>query len=250
MRPRILALVGGAALVAAIAVAIVLLSGGSSESSLARAAGNLDHQSVHTQFRIAPVSGGGDSIAGSAVTSADGTKTRIQAHAAYEGKNFELTLVRIGSDVWVASNEYAGKLPSGKRWLHGRGVGSEPGMSVSEFADFLRSAADVSEKGKTEIRGRQVTEYAGTFSAKKLARQAGGARAKRVLANLGDRDMTVPIQAWLDDRDRPVRMNLTVDAGGAGPIKATIDVVAYGAPVDVQPPPAAETAETSELKGG
>ena len=119
-------------------------------------------------------------------------------------------------------------------------------MTPTEFAEFLSETGDVSKKGQTVIRGQKVTEYAGTISAQKLAKRAD---AQQLLKSLGGSDMDLPIQAWLDSSGRPVRMVMTVDAGAnVGKMRSTMDVVGYGKPITVNAPPAAQTAEQSELK--
>ncbi len=139
MRSRILALAGAAAVVAAIAVAILLLSGGSSDSSLAQAAEHLNRQSVSMEFRIEPVNPSEDFVmAGTTAASADGRQARIYMHAQYQGKDIELTTLKRGSDVWVASNQFDGKLPGGKRWVHGAVTSSTQGVTPTEFAEFLQ----------------------------------------------------------------------------------------------------------------
>src|SRR4051812_46072982 len=138
MRSRILALVGAAAVVAAVAVAILLLSGGSSDTSLAQAAEHLQRQSIVMEFRMEPVNRNEDFVmAGNTATSADGRQARIYVHAQYEGKDIEFTTLKVGSDVWVASNQFDGKLPNGKRWVHGGVPANTQAVTPSQFAEFL-----------------------------------------------------------------------------------------------------------------
>jgi hypothetical protein len=120
-------------------------------------------------------------------------------------------------------------------------------MTPTDFGDFLKHAGDVRDKGETTVNGTRVTHYAGTVSANELAEDTGGETAKRMRTLLAGKDIDLPIEAWVDERDRPVRIAVNVDAPD-GSIRMTTDILEYGVPIDVEAPPAAEVAEQGDVR--
>ena len=59
---------------------------------------------------------------------------------------------------------------------------------------------------------------------------------------------TVQVDAWVGPDGRPVRASAKADTS-FGPVEVVVDLVAYDREVQVQAPPASQTADLSRLKG-
>jgi hypothetical protein len=62
----------------------------------------------------------------------------------------------------------------------------------------------------------------------------------------------VPVDVWIDDQDRVVKMQMSVQFPGfggtkGGSIEMTIEITEFGVPVDVPAPPAEEVVPIGEL---
>ena len=248
--------IGGAAVAVLALVAVAVLALGSGQSSLARAAERLDGQNVRTQIQLGVSEDGEDwAMSGPAVMDAEGSRIRMDAKmtSGDDPEAIERTLLMIGDEIWVGGKGLEQVLPEGKRWIHSVDTsGASNTMTMSEFASFLKDADEIEDKGETDIRGIRVTHYAGQVNAREVAKETGGKTAKRFADLLGDRDLFIPVEAWIDDEGRPQRLSATMDAGGNS-MSYTADILEYGVPVDVQPPPKdewIEEEEFDELTGG
>jgi hypothetical protein len=189
-----------------------------------------------TVVAVIVLSGGGPSLAAAAdKVGSESVKLKFDVSMAVAGEN-------------VMSSDDLPPLPEGKRWVHLELGSSTPNaMTPSDFAEFLKNAGDVEDKGQGTINGKRVTHYAGTVSTNELAQDTGGETAKRMKALLAGQDIDLPIEAWIDEDNRPVRMAVNLEAKD-GTVKITTDILEYGVPVDVQAPPAAEVAERKDLR--
>ena len=128
---------------------------------------------------------------------------------------------------------------------------------------MLRGADSVVTVGTEDIRGTQTTHYRLVIDIEKAiaAAPASTRDAMTKLANLYT-VKTFPMDVWLDSQGRVNRFQQTIDpstihlpAGvsaqnnpfAAGPITMTYDMYDFGAPVDVQVPPADQTTDLSQL---
>jgi hypothetical protein len=142
-------------------------------------------------------------------------------------------------------------LPKGKTWVHADQ--STPGMLNAlvavDYVDFHTHAIDVREQGTAVLRGQKVTIYSGAFDTAKWARETEGETAQQFAA-LAETNPRLPVKVWLDEEGRPARIATDIRSGDGGRTKAMVDILEWGVPVDVQPPPAAQIAEASELSAG
>lgn len=246
---RTLIVSGAIVAVAAVFVAVVFVTG--RESSLARAAENLDGQNVRMHVTLGYVQDGEEfSMVGTSVQSADGSQARMDVDTLYEGQDEPLpqTYMSIGDDLWVGGKGFEALLPEGKRWIYTVDATAMPQtMTLSEFADFLTEADGIEDKGETVVRGTPATHYQGRVSIRDLAEKSDGAYAKRVAAALRDEDVTLPLEAWISGEGKLVRMALTVD-GGKDSFSMTADILEYGASTaTIKAPPKDETISEAEF---
>ncbi|HSE56458.1 MAG TPA: hypothetical protein VLB03_12050 [Nocardioidaceae bacterium] len=109
--------------------------------------------------------------------------------------------------------------------------------------EILASGATVDEQGRDTVDGVATTRYAFTLDvAAALADPPEGtaepSTALRELANQGV--TTVSYTVWLDDDDLPRRFEMTQQTSG-GPLTAKGTYAGWGQPVDIDPPPSAQT---------
>jgi hypothetical protein len=67
-------------------------------------------------------------------------------------------------------------------------------------------------------------------------------RGKYFEEKLGDRDLHIPIEAWIGEDGRPARIAVNLQSESI-----TADILEFGVPVDVEAPPASETISEAEF---
>ncbi len=164
-------------------------------------------------------------------------------------------------------------IPAGKSWLKldvnalaqsfgaGRsgGLGGLGGIDPSQAVDALRGvSSDVKEVGKETVRGVETTHYRVQLDLAKAVDQVPPDlrdRVKRGLDALGSG--TIPADVWIG-ADGVLR-KLTMTMGGSKPggvgnkavnETVTFELFDFGASVEVQAPPADQTADFSDMLGG
>ncbi|MFD4573809.1 hypothetical protein ACFWNK_14825 [Streptomyces sp. NPDC058417] len=121
-----------------------------------------------------------------------------------------------------------------------------PNQSVK----LLLASGDVRRVGEETVRGERATHYAGTVEVADLAAHGSGLTAsqladlKRQLEQAGV--TTERVDIWVNDRDLLVKK---VEKGDTtnGPYSQTAYYSDYGVGVDVEEPPAGDTADFTEL---
>lgn len=163
-------------------------------------------------------------------------------------------------------------LPEGKRWLSMdlEAVGEQAGLDLSQLMqagtsdpsrslEVLRGVAEdeVEEVGTEEVRGESTTHYRAAIDMDEAIQQMPEDVREdfRALMVEGGFPDTLPVDVWIDGDGLPRRYVLSYEMtppGAGSPIQQTVtmEMFDYGAEVDVQPPPAEETVDASELGGG
>jgi hypothetical protein len=178
-----------------------------------------------------------------------------------------------GTDVYVGSSLFAGKLPGGARWMKldlarfGAASGIDPAQLLggqsnpAQFLEYLKaSGGSVQIVGQESVRGVQTTHYHGTIDLKKAAtvlteHAPSGALRKAFeaqVAKLGLANM--PVDVWVDSHHlvRRIQLSLSVPAGGQrASMNMTIELFNFGGTPSVTAPSASETFDaTSTALGG
>jgi hypothetical protein len=155
------------------------------------------------------------------------------------------SLIKVGKRRWLASDDLRGRLPKGKRWIDETDVAGAPNALVPyDFLDFLTAAQHVKPAGKRELGGREVTILRGTVDMRTLD-VADADKLRDVLTDEAD---PVPVEAWVDADGRPWRVQTTIHTGGTAVMRSAVEIVEYGVPADIEPPPAAQVAEASDVR--
>jgi hypothetical protein len=122
--------------------------------------------------------------------------------------------------------------------------------SPKQGLEYLQGlSGDVEDLGQEDVNGVTATHYRASIDYAKVLDQLPDASAETrdAFAKLG----VVPADVWIDGQDRVVKMHMTIDGsafgGSAGTAELTMELSDFGIPVDVQPPPADQTVDISEL---
>ena len=186
---------------------------------------------------------------GTALQNADGTHSRFDVDAVYEEGDDPVrqTFLLIERDIWVGGDATEGVLPEGKRWLRSEEPETSPLLlNMRRLAILLARTSEVEEKGTTTIRGQQATHYQGIVDVKAIAESEGEMAEDAYAARLGKEALVLPVELWVGEDGRPVRVALK-SAFGGNRLSYTADVLEYGPKVLVQTPPSDETITEAEF---
>jgi LppX_LprAFG lipoprotein len=216
-------------------------------AKLGEAAEKVTRESSRARFDVSVDAGfdGSASYSGESVTAAGGTKARLEGtFTLRRGEPTPMTILRIGDDRWTRSPSV--RLPQGKRWVHTTRADLAPQpMGPLELADFLRGAGQLEALGTESAVGASTTHYQGTVDVNTLAKETDGRTADLLGAALSGR---VPLDVWLakDGRPKLLRIEPPLESGS---VRVEVEMVEYGVPVDVRPPPPEQVIDDSVLRG-
>ena len=123
-------------------------------------------------------------------------------------------------------------------------------MQPAQYIEQLAASGDVKSVGTETVNGIPTTHYSGTVSiAEQLSHFSGAVRSQMqgFIAKTGWTG--AKIDMWLDGKGLVRRMRST-SVGGQGSMSIAMDVLAYGVPVNVTPPPASQVADLGAMAGG
>jgi hypothetical protein len=157
------------------------------------------------------------------------------------------------------------ELPDGKRWLFMSydDLAGESGVDLREpqqqneqtstqSLEYLQATTgDVEKVGEDTVAGRPATHYLTHLDYAKFAEEHmpdATAEQREQMAELG----VVPIDVWINGDDEVVKMSFDMDASSFGArgatMRMTMEITAFGEPIDVQAPPADEVITQDELE--
>jgi len=238
-------LIGGmvAAVLAAVVVGVFTLGGGG--VSLASAAESMQGKSLGATVTTSmKIEGQTVTLKGPMLQSADLKRIHMVMDGELQGTDIGQTIVVIGEDTWVGGEALTALLPKGKRWVHtaDAGLAELNALSFEELIALVGNATDIEDRGETEIDGKTVTHYAGTVDLEQAAKD-GGLKPDA----FGKGVKLMPIEVWLDEAERPVRMKTGMTVEGQK-IEMTMDDLEFDVATDsIKAPPKGETVEDSEV---
>ena len=151
----------------------------------------------------------------------------------------KLSIVVIGTAVYVklpsslGSQKYVQATPGSKsaviRQLSASLTSAEQSASLDTFGTFAKAASSVTTVGKATVGTTATTHYKLVVDVAKLPKNA----ADTALSKSGV--TTLPVDLWLDDADRPVKVQEKIAIGGA-PVATSIVISRFGAPVTITKP--------------
>lgn len=173
--------------------------------------------------------------------------------------------------------EFQAQLTDGKPWAkvdldalpqqqYGAGASGTGGAQSSDPTQqlaYLKSVSDSVEKvGTEDIRGVSTTHYEASIDFSKAAEQDPQARQAygEIIEELGGEK--IPVEVWLDGEGQVRRYEMTMplilpedpsspNSGAYKDTEGSISIVEelydFGTPVDVEPPPPAQTADVTDM---
>lgn len=129
----------------------------------------------------------------------------------------------------------------------------------SQMLEYLRAAGSVEELGAEEVRGVETTHYRGVVDFDRAVELAPAELRDRVRQSIEELEESsglteLPVEVWIDGEGRPARIQYSFDGsvapGGEGDGFTTIvtmELYDWGTDVVVEPPPASEVSDFSEL---
>jgi hypothetical protein len=164
------------------------------------------------------------------------------------------------------------ELPGSKPWIRMdlEKMGKETGMDLgaltqganndpSQALDYLRGVSDVEVVGEEEVRGAPATHYKGEIDFDKVVSQAPADLQERIKASIdllkdSIGGSTIPVEVWIDEEGRVVRMvqdiSFTEGAQKGSTMSMTAEFFDFGTPVKITTPPASQVMDLQELMGG
>jgi hypothetical protein len=169
----------------------------------------------------------------------------LNVSAPSSGLQVKANVLVISPDLWVKVDfgALAGAIPGlgpvGDKWMHvdASKVGSGAAFGIKPGKDLLSPSALIS--GVTTARRTSSTGYAGTIDLTKstlpFAQQLGASAAP------------VPFTATVDSSGRVASIVITPPVSASTTGTVTLTYSGYGTPVNLQPPPAAQTVPAPDM---
>jgi hypothetical protein len=161
--------------------------------------------------------------------------------------------------------QIAQTIPGGKEWIRfdlaelgqSEGIDFEQimqltGTDPSQSLDLLQAASsDFAAVGDEDVRGVPTTHYRGTVDLQKVADQAPAeAREsyRRIIQISGQSE--IPVEVWIDEEGLTRRVRYEQTLPDQTQMELTQEYFDFGVEVDVEPPPASQVLDLTELVSG
>jgi hypothetical protein len=258
-RKRWTAVGGICAVAAAIVLGVALIPGDKSPGvALADAAGRIEGESMRMRLKMGFTDADGTySVTGVGNMAADSSRGTMDMTFKMEGEPvpIRMRMLNIEDEFWFRyrTPEAAQMMPKGKPWVHmvDRTVAPST-LTPSEFAEFLSEADEVEEVGEARVMDQATTHYRGMIDVEKLGDEVGGETKERIQRAIESQNLPegkklgLPVEAWISEDGLPVRLRMWCGQGKDS-FDMTMDVIDYGVPVEVQPPPRSKVIEEAEF---
>lgn len=262
------------AIAGALFLAVVLAGcGGSKKSSggtklvssdliVAAAAKTTKAGSVEADFKI---SGAGVNGSGSGVFNTGPSRSgQLKMKVDVRGVSVPIDSVVTGNVLYMRSSVFSQLGLSGdKQWVKVdlAQLAQQGGLDLSSLANtsptpasalsYLRGSGDVREVGSESVGGVDTTHYKVTVDLERAAAKSTGAERqslKRLIHASGVKKL--PVDVWIDGKGYVKQVVYAQRAEkGSKPVRVTMSLHDYGAPVTVKPPPASATVDFMQALG-
>lgn len=119
---------------------------------------------------------------------------------------------------------------------------ADPRVALKEF----ESSGEITAKKDETLNDKKVTHYTITVDVQKMADNQSDPTAKSAMQNAIDAGMSdFPVDVWVEESGLPMRFSLRTPTpngtGGMTTVTMRVDYTAWGAPVQIGPPPEDQT---------
>ena len=183
-------------------------------------------------------------------------------------EDWKLEVIQDGDTVYVRFPLIAKDLPAGKTWIKGDAkdlsqgqmsqFGSLAGTDPRDVFGLLKAVSgSIEAVGTEKIRGVETSHYRATIDLAKVEQLVPEAQRQ----SLGGLDQSakqagltgLPLEIWIDSDQRVRKLSIDLDAkqpGTDASVKAAVvvELYDYGAPLELELPPADQVADAATLK--
>jgi hypothetical protein len=230
---------------------------------VAAAAKSAKSGSVEADFKI---SGAGVNGSGNGVFNTGPSRSgRLTMKVNVRGVSVPIDSVVTGNVLYMRSSVFAQLgLSPGKQWVKldlGR-LAQRSGIDLSSLANssptpasalsYLRGSSKVREVGSESVGGVDTTHYKVTVDLERAAAKSTGPERQslnRVIQSSGVKKL--PIDVWVDGNGYVRKVEYAQrSSAGSKPVRVTMNLHDYGAPITVKPPPASATVDLMQALSG
>ncbi|SFB61932.1 hypothetical protein SAMN05216266_12938 [Amycolatopsis marina] len=236
-----------------------------SAQELVRAASAQTEKSKSSKFTF-EMDMAGQKFSGNGEGLYDGDNTAMSMNMDVQGQTMEMRIV--DKVLYMKMPAQAGMTADGKPWVKITPGGDDPisksmGDSFDQMAEQndpsktleqIEKAGTITNTEQVELNGEQTTHYSVELDMKKLAEQMPDSPNAKAVEQMQGKIDTLPMELWLNSDQLPVQivMDMSKIAEAAGQPQAggqmTMKYTDWGAPVDVEAPPADQVGEFSMPK--
>lgn len=173
----------------------------------------------------------------------------------------DISVVLLPGTFYLKLPKNAG-LPAGKSWVRISKGDSGPlaqslapaleqmssGFDPNDSLRYLEAASSIKSTGTETVDGVETTKYVTTVDVARLVAAAQGTQRQQYQAMLDAGQKTLTATTWVGADQLPRKFSTTVDSP-QGPVTASGTYSDWGAPVDIQEPPASQVVAATELRG-
>lgn len=233
-----------------------------SAQELVRVASEQTEKSKSSKFTF-EMSMAGQAFSGSGEGLYDGPDTAMAMVMDVSGQSMEMRFV--DKAMYMKLPASSGMTAEGKPWVKIAAGGDDPmskamGDSFDQMAEQndpskileqIEKAGTIKNTEQVELNGEPTTHYSIEMDLKKLAEQMPDSAGAKALEQVQGKVTTLPMELWLNSEQLPVQvvmdMSKIAEAAGqpAAGGKMTMKYSDWGAPVNVEAPPADQVGELS-----
>lgn len=222
---------------------------------------------------VAGIAGGAFSMEGEGEFDERQPAGRVTMRVAGAGEQLEMQVLFVETVFYINMGTLGEQIGTPTPWVS-FDLASVPGMAEllgggmgttdpTQFLEYLRGAGGAEVVGPEQVRGVATTHYRATVDLEDAIRSAPENQRdalRQAMASFGtgtDLDaFEFPVEVWIDDEGLPRRTRMAFDLGGVGhggeiPAGAnmsfTMETFDFGTAVDIQPPPADQVTDMSNL---
>lgn len=191
------------------------------------------------------------------------------------GADEPIEIILDGTVVYMKFGLLSSVLPGAKPWIKFdvESLASQEGIDLSQFEsinqgdpsqilEYLRAAGSVEEVGTEEVRGVETTRYKGVIDLDQAVELAPADVRDQVRQSIDQlKEQTglteLPVEVWVDGDGLPARIQYSFEGSIAAAATGTdtegfttiftMELYDWGTEVTVEPPPASEVTDISEL---